>query len=217
MCPSSWPAAARSPRPAASLLGVRRALPCLIALVLLQGCGGDDDPAPTADQTALADALKGGGVAIVFRHAMTENTTDREEIVGDCTTQRNLSEDGRAQARQIGRDVEALGVPVEEVLASPMCRTFETAELAFGEAERSAALLSAGEDATPADDRRIARLKELATAPDGSVTAIVTHTGNIGGAFDQSVEEGDAVVVRDGEVLGVVAPDDWKQLAEAGG
>jgi broad specificity phosphatase PhoE len=196
---------------------VRRALPFLLALALVAGCGGDDDPEPTAEQTALAGALKNGGVAVVFRHAMTENTTDREEVVGDCTTQRNLSEEGRAQARQIGRDVEELGAPVEEVLASPMCRTFETAELAFGEAEKSDALVSAGEDATPADDRRIAALKEMATATDGAVTVLVTHTGNIGGAFDQSVEEGDAVVVRDGEVLGVVAPDDWKRLAEAGG
>jgi hypothetical protein len=46
---------------------------------------------------------------------------------------------------------------------------------------------------------------------------LVTHTANIGGAFDESVEEGDVVVVRDGEVLGVVGADDWKRLAEAAG
>ena len=64
------------------------------------------------------------------------------------------------------------------------------------------------------DDRRIARLKAMTTAPPGGVTVLVTHTGNIGGAFDQSVEEGDALAFRDGNLLGVVAPPDWKRLDE---
>ena len=108
-------------------------------------------------------------------------------------------------------------MPVDEVLTSPLCRTTDTAELAFGDAEPSMALLSAGEEATPEDDRRIARLKQMATAPDGSAKVLVTHTGNIGGAFGESVQEGDIVVVRDGEVLGVVGADDWERLAEASG
>jgi phosphohistidine phosphatase SixA len=194
---------------------VRRALPCLLALALLAGCGGDDEPA--AEDVELAEALRAGGVALVMRHAITEAQTDREEKVGDCTTQRNLTNAGREQARAIGRAVDALGVPVDTVLASPFCRTTETAELAFGDARPSMALLSAVAEATPEDDRRIRRLKELATAPDGSATVLVTHTANIGGAFDQSVQEGDIVVVRDGEVLGVVGADDWDRLAEAAG
>jgi hypothetical protein len=54
----------------------------------------------------------------------------------------------------------------------------------------------------------------MTSAPAGSATVLVTHTGNIGGAFDLSVEEGEIVVVRDGKVLGTVKPDDWKRLAE---
>ena len=192
-----------------------RTLACLLALVVLAGCGGDDEPA--AADVELAQALEEGGVALVMRHAITEPQTDREEKVGDCATQRNLTDEGREQARAIGRDVEELGVPVDKVMASPLCRTTETAELAFGDVEPSMALLSAGEEATPEDDRRIRRLKEMASAPDGSATVLVSHTGNIGGAFDESVQEGDIVVVRDGEVLGVVGADDWERLAEAAG
>jgi phosphohistidine phosphatase SixA len=192
---------------------VRRALPCLLALALLAGCGDDE---PAAEDVELARALKAGGVALVMRHAITEAQTDREEKVGDCSTQRNLTDEGREQARAIGRDIEALGVPVDKVIASPLCRTTETAELAFGEATPSMALLSAIEGATPADERRIRRLKEMAAAvPEREATAFVTHTGNIGAAYGESVQEGDTVVVRGGEVLGIVGADDWERLAEA--
>ena len=192
---------------------MRRALLCLLALAAVVGCG-DDDSASSAKDAALAKALKQGGVVLVMRHAKTENTTDRVETIGDCTTQRNLSEEGREQARQIGRDIKALGVPVDKVLASPLCRAKDTADLAFGHSRPLMALLSAGEEATPADERRIRKLRAMTSAPAGSATVLVTHTGNIGGAFDLSVEEGEIVVVRDGKVLGTVKPDDWKRLAE---
>jgi phosphohistidine phosphatase SixA len=41
--------------------------------------------------------------------------------------QRNLTDKGRAEAREIGAHVKRLGIPVDEVLASPFCRTVETA------------------------------------------------------------------------------------------
>jgi len=53
----------------------------------------------------------------------------------DCSTQRNLSDDGRAQARRMGKALKKRGVPIGEVLSSPWCRCVETAELAFGRAQ----------------------------------------------------------------------------------
>jgi phosphohistidine phosphatase SixA len=195
---------------------VRRALPCLLALALLAGCGGGDEPAASGKDVALARALEQGGVVLVMRHAKTETATDEVEVLGDCAKQRNLSDEGREQARRIGRDVKAFGVPVKRVLASPLCRAKETADLAFGHSEPSMALLSPGVEGTvAADDRRIRKLKRMTSAPAGSVTVLVTHTGNIGGAFGQSIEEGDMLVLRDGNLLGVVKPDDWKRLKAA--
>jgi phosphohistidine phosphatase SixA len=194
---------------------VRRALPLVLTLALFAGCGDDASSESTKD-AALARALAKGGVVLVMRHAKTETATDEVEVLGDCSRQRNLSEEGREQARAIGRDVEALGVPVDEVRASPLCRAKETAELAFGMAEVDKTLVSPGVTGTVADDdRRIRRLRGMTSAPPGSAIVLVTHTGNIGGAFEQSVEEGDMLVYRDGRLLGVVAPDDWKRLAKA--
>jgi phosphohistidine phosphatase SixA len=194
---------------------VTRALLALLALLALAGCGEDE---PAGKDVALAKVLKGGGVVLVMRHTKTETATDEVEVLGDCSKQRNLSDEGREQARQIGRDVKDVGVPVKRVLASPLCRAKETADLAFGHSTPSMALLSPGVAGTIADDdRRIRRLRTMTSAPAGSVTVLVTHTGNIGGAFHQSIEEGDMLVMRDGKLVGRVRPDDWKRLKEATG
>jgi phosphohistidine phosphatase SixA len=192
---------------------VIRVLLALLAVLALAGCGGEDEPQLTGREQLLATALQEGGVVLVMRHTKTETATDEVEVLGDCGKQRNLSAEGREQAQQIGRDVKALGVRVAEVRASPLCRAKETADLAFGDSTVDRVLVSPGVTGTiEDDDRRIARLKRMTSAPPGEVTVLVTHTGNIGGAFDQSVEEGDALVFRDGHVLGVVRPSDWKRL-----
>ena len=53
----------------------------------------------------------------------------------DCASQRNLTDKGRGEARAIGEHVKRLGIPIGTVLASPFCRTMETARLAFGKAQ----------------------------------------------------------------------------------
>jgi phosphohistidine phosphatase SixA len=210
MCRRSSRAAARSRRSAVA---------ALLALALPAGCGGDGS-APLSRDGVIARDLRDGGLVLVMRHARTEQTTDEVEVLGDCSRQRNLSEEGRRQAAAVGEAVRGAGIPVGEVRASPMCRTRETAELAFpGEVEIDRTLVSPGVVGTLEDDeRRIGALKALASAPpeEGNLL-LVTHTGNIGGAFGTAtVQEGDVLVVRPapggGEPLRVVAPEDWREL-----
>ena len=82
----------------------------------------------------LVTALQGGGYVIYFRHAETDfSQTDTDtRNLADCSTQRNLIPEGRADARAIGQAFRALRIPVGRVLASKYCRTRQTARLAFG-------------------------------------------------------------------------------------
>jgi broad specificity phosphatase PhoE len=86
--------------------------------------------------------LKDGGHVVLMRHAITTpGVGDPPGMrLDDCHTQRNLTDDGRRHARQIGEAFRARGVVVDRVLTSPWCRCLETARLAFGAAEVSSPL-----------------------------------------------------------------------------
>jgi broad specificity phosphatase PhoE len=90
----------------------------------------------------LWELLRGGGQVVMIRHPLT--TPGAGDPAGfrleDCSTQRNLSEEGRSHARRIGEEFRLHRVPVDRVLTSPWCRCVEAASLAFGKAEISSAL-----------------------------------------------------------------------------
>ena len=114
-----------------------RSLLAGLLLALVAACGAFDEPETVRPLVGaeLVDALRDGGHVLYLRHAETpEDGTDQPGSIGDCSRQRLLTDAGRADARAIGEAVRALGVPVGAVLASPYCRTVETAELAFGRA-----------------------------------------------------------------------------------
>jgi len=80
--------------------------------------------------------LQAGGAIALLRHTRAPGTGDPSNFdLNDCATQRNLSAEGRAQARNIGLQFGEKRVPVERVLSSRWCRALETARLAFGMAE----------------------------------------------------------------------------------
>ena len=104
-------------------------LAALVILLALPGAAlASDDP------WAL---LKAGGHVVLVRHAIT--TPGVGDPAGmrldDCGSQRNLTDEGRRHARQVGEAFRARGIVVERVLSSPWCRCLETARLAFGAAE----------------------------------------------------------------------------------
>jgi phosphohistidine phosphatase SixA len=210
----------------------------LVALLALGGCdsGSDGDRAessrtstsrqrPPAFPAALVERLGRGGYVLAFRHAATDpSATDMTGDPRDCSRQRNLNARGRRQAREIGRAFRRLGIPVGRVLASPFCRTRDTARLAFGRVRASDSLLSA--DFFPdegAGGRQAGRLRQLlGERPRRSTnTVLVSHAFAIDDATGVSLAEGEAAVVvpsrgaRGFEVVGRVKAEGWSRL-EAG-
>lgn len=147
--------------------------------VLLFACPAWAQPAP-----GLLSQLRQGGYVLYLRHT----STDR----------------GRDEARAIGEHVKRLKIPIGEVLASPFCRTLETARLAFGKA-RATGDVRGG----PAEASRYEALKKLLSSPvpKGANRVISSH-GNPFYALAGSpyLAEGEMAVVKpDGERFSVIA------------
>ena len=159
-------------------------------------------PAAAADPW---DALRANGI-VLFRHAEAPGYGDPPDMrLGDCATQRNLDEAGRAQARGIGATVRARGVTVGAVLASQWCRTLETAELAFpGLARPEPAFNSFFADrGTAAAQTDAARAILLGWGGPGALV-VVTHQVNITALTSIVPASGEGVVLRrDGASLAV--------------
>jgi len=95
-------------------------------------------PAATAGASEhLWTLLKDGGQVVLIRHAITTaGVGDPPGMrLDDSSTQRNLTDEGRRDARRLGDAFRARGLPVDRVLSSPWCRCLETARLAFRAAE----------------------------------------------------------------------------------
>jgi hypothetical protein len=94
------------------------------------------EPQHALTERALVDALRKGGYTLYFRHTSTDfsKLDGAMKNYSDCANQRMLADKGRDEARLIGKAISELKIPVGEVLASPYCRTMETATLMFGRA-----------------------------------------------------------------------------------
>jgi phosphohistidine phosphatase SixA len=174
---------------------------------------------PLAGAELLA-ALRGGGYVLYFRHADTDHSQNdsRMTSMADCANQRNLTDAGRERTRQIGDAIRALAIPIGAVLASPMCRTVETAELAFGRAEKAMAVVERGTGPTGARTYPALRVLLSTAVPAGTNTVVVGHANPyyaLVGALH--LAEGEAAVVQpSGTAFTEVARltlNGWRELA----
>ena len=203
---------------------------CAFALIVAAPVIGQTPPgtassaAPVASSTELAGAkllaaLRKGGYVLYFRHASTDFGANDDAMTSfeDCTKQRNLTDTGRDEARAIGTAIRRLDLPIGDVLASPYCRTMETATLIFGRATATPAVRGGP---AQAESARYADLTKLLSTPvpGGRDRVIVSH-GNpfravAGGSY---LAEGEAAII---EPLGAakfrivarVRKDEWAGL-----
>jgi phosphohistidine phosphatase SixA len=212
----------------------------LMAALLLLGCAGlTYTQSPTIEETVYAarakeDArnrelvarLRRGGFVIFLRHAKTDwSQKDVEPFdFNDCSSQRNLSEEGRAQAAMIGEAYRALRIPIAEVQTSPFCRCVDTAALAFGAYELNQDLAHIPYTEDKAGKKRIeylrSRTRELlgTVPPPGMNVVLVGHSPNLIPIIDiRSLPEGNTVVFKpDGkgsfEFEGMILPNQLTRL-----
>jgi broad specificity phosphatase PhoE len=144
----------------------------------------------------LWEILERGGQVVLVRHTITDpGVGDPPGMrLDDCTTQRNLSDEGRAHARRIGEAFRKRQVPIGRVLSSPWCRCVETAQLAFGRAEVAEPLSNLF--GRPENrERQVAAMKKLLLKTERNLV-LVSHGSTISALTGISPGTGEMVVVQ---------------------
>jgi phosphohistidine phosphatase SixA len=155
--------------------------------------------APAQAPEPVWEALRNPGSVVVLRHSYAPGTFDPPDArLDDCSTQRNLDERGRAQARRIGEVFREHGIAVGAVLSSPRCRCLDTGRLAFGQAQPWHPLQGALRD-EELRRRQVAEIrKAIAVHRDGPPLVLVTHGSVVSDLTGLNVPMGAFVVLRRG-------------------
>ena len=174
---------------------------------------------------SIVGKLREGGYVLYLRHASTDFSQNDAGMTSydDCASQRNLTDKGRAEARAIGEHLKRLRIPVGEVLASPFCRTMETARLAFGKAQATQDVR--GGPARPDDASRYDPLRKLLSSPvPAGENRVISSHGNPFHAVagPPYLAEGEIAVLRpEGglrfTLITRIRPEDWSVLQAAAG
>jgi broad specificity phosphatase PhoE len=147
----------------------------------------------------LAEQLDTGGRVLMIRHALAPGSGDPPGFrVGDCSTQRNLNDRGREQARDIGKWLRDRGIDSARVYSSQWCRCLETAALIdLGSVVELPALNSFFQRPQDREPNLSALRAFLADQPaDGGLIVLVTHYVTISGIAGVGVGSGEGVVLQ---------------------
>jgi phosphohistidine phosphatase SixA len=190
---------------------------CRTAVMLLAAILYLTDAHRAAGQTetlqALWAAIRQPGHVVLMRHALAPGTGDPANFrLGDCATQRNLSEAGRSQARRTGEAFRTHGIASAAIYSSQWCRCLETARLlGLGEVRELPSLNSFFGDSGQAPEATRQLNRDLAAMDLSAPVILVTHQVNITAFAGGFASSGEMVVMRrkaDGgfETLGTIDP-----------
>ena len=156
-----------------------------------------------ARDLAIWDQLQGTnpkGYVLLMRHALAPGVGDPENFnVGDCSTQRNLNDEGRKDAREIGSWLKRRDVKIFRVESSRWCRAKETAELLnIGKVRPNKNFDSLFRDPNPANNSQTAAIKKRIFNHRNTrgLLVLVGHSVNIQTLTGTSLESGEGVLVR---------------------
>ena len=205
-----------------SKTGLFVGLTALMCLMPLRATG--------SEVAKIVPLLKQGGYVLVIRHGATDDSQKDVYpfVFGDMTKQRQLSDQGRKVARDMGAAFKTLGISIGQVYSSRLNRAIETGTLmatttqimpmtALTDSGAGAASAMANPDGsnTITGDAIRALVNRPPTA--GTNNLIVTHKTNIADAFGKGladVKEAETLVYQPNAsgpptLLGRVQAGEW--------
>ena len=176
----------------------------------------------------LVSELQNGGYILFMRHPGTNpDQADTDPLNLDNTkAQRQLSEEGRRQAKAIGQALRDLKIPVDKVIASKFQRAYEAAKLLdVADVETSIDVTEGGLVVSPRENQHRAQaLRQLLSTPPsaGKNRVIVSHKPNLQDAAGKEfgdLGEGEVVIFKplannQFKLITRVSPDKWSQLVK---
>ena len=151
--------------------------------------------------SSLSENLSDGQHVLLMRHADAPGYGDPTGYqLGQCSTQRNLGEYGRQQAKKIGQWLRAQGITSAQVFSSPWCRCLDTAKLLNQGTVATAPEIGSFFDDMNQEKKQTKELEglikaQLAKHPNTPII-YVTHHVNIQGFTGKAVASGDMVLVK---------------------
>jgi len=156
-----------------------------------------------ANELAIWDRLQGTtpkGYVLLLRHSLAPGVGDPENFkLNDCSTQRNLSDIGRQDARDIGEWLARRQIKIARIESSRWCRAKETAELLnLGKVRLNRNLDSLFQETDLANHPQTIRVrKQIVDYRNKSgLLIMVGHFVNIGAITNVGVASGEGVLVR---------------------
>lgn len=150
-----------------------------------------------ADESEAWEALRESRAVLMLRHALAPGTGDPANFdVDDCSTQRNLNDTGREQARAWKPFLAEHGIDEARVFSSQWCRCLETArEMDVGPVEEMTSLNSFFRnrgDGQMQTEQTIAIVNELEPGPP---VVLVSHQVNVTALADVFPSSNEGVVI----------------------
>ena len=156
----------------------------------------------------LIQSLKEGGKIIFIRHAYAPGGGDPDNFdVNDCTTQRNLNNEGISQSKLIGEFFVKNKIQIDQVFSSEWCRCKDTAKYAFKNFKTFNALNSFfSSKFAQNEDKQIKDLKNfIQNWKSEKNLVLVTHYVVISSMLNMAVGSGEIVITNnDYDVIGTI-------------
>ena len=148
-------------------------------------------------ESDLWNKIHSGEYIVMLRHALAPGMGDPDNFnITDCATQRNLSPEGREQAKPTGQRFRANGIQTAAVYSSQWCRCIDTARLLQLGPVKELPPLNSLHGRYDRRDLQAQQLKDWFDRQNHSqLMVLVSHRANISALTGEYPDSGEMVIV----------------------